>query len=270
MKITILGCGSSGGVPLITGDWGECAPHNTYNRRRRVSILIQHQNLNILIDTSPDLRQQLLDARVSHVDTVLYTHGHADHGTWPALDVGQHALADGLHELRYYKQKDPIPVYGDYPTLEVLKKAFDYAFKANNPLYAHFLTAHIFENMPFNVQGIEVIPIPLDHVTLTTWGFRIGNFAYTTDFKSIPEASLAKLKDLDLWIVDCLSFEEHPTHSSFNATQELIRKCKPKQAILTHMNHFMDYDVVLSRCDDGVIPAHDGMVVILPTDTSIT
>lgn len=250
MKITILGCGGSGGVPLITGDWGNCDPHEKYNRRRRVSVLVQHQGLNILIDTSPDLRQQLLDANVSHIDAVLYTHAHADH-------------IYGLHELRYYKQKDTIPVYGDPATLNILAKAFDYAFKANNPLYKPFVTAHSFGVKPFPVHGIEVVPFPQDHLTLTSWGFRIGNFAYSTDFKTILDSSLAMLEGLDLWIVDCLRFEEHPTHSHFEATRDLIRKCLPKRAILTHMSHLMDYDVVLSACDEGMEPAYDGMVVHL-------
>lgn len=248
MKIMILGCGSSGGVPLITGDWGTCNPHNTYNRRRRVCVLIQYKDKNILIDTSPDLRQQLLDAHVTHIDAVIYTHAHADH-------------IYGLHELRYYKKKNPIPVYGDSQTLNILKRTFDYAFKANDPLYEPFVTANIFEATPFAVQGIEVIPFPQDHVTATSWGFRIGNFAYSTDFKTIPESSLEMLQGLDLWIVDCLRFEEHPTHSHFDATRELIRKIQPKQAILTHMNHHMDYDVVLSACDEGIEPAHDGMII---------
>lgn len=248
MKITILGCGSSGGVPLITGDWGVCDSHNTYNRRRRVSVLIQHQDKNILIDTSPDLRQQLLDAHVTHIDAVIYTHGHADH-------------IFGLHELRYYKKNAPIPVYGDAETLRILKRSFDYAFKANDPLYEPFVTDHTFEATPFTVQGIEVTPFPQDHVTATSWGFRIGNFAYSTDFKTIPNSSLDMLKDLDLWIVDCLRFDEHPTHSHFEATRDLIRMIQPKRAILTHMNHHMDYDVVLSACDEGTEPAHDGMII---------
>lgn len=248
MKVTILGCGSSGGVPLITGNWGACNPENPYNKRRRVGLCIEVQGKTLLIDTSPDLRQQLIDAQVKSVDAVIYTHGHADH-------------IYGLHELRYYKQKDSIPVFGDQKTIDILVKAFDYAFASNHDFYRPFVRSHVHEETSFQVLGVEIIPFPQYHVTITSWGYRIGNFAYSTDFKSIPESSLAMLEGLDTWVVDCLSFDPHPTHSDFQATCELIKRVKPKKAVLTHMNHSMDYDVVLDLCEDGIVPAYDGMVL---------
>lgn len=249
MKITILGCGSSGGVPLITGEWGVCDSHNSRNRRRRSSILVTYENHHILIDTSPDLRQQLLDVHVTHLDAVLYTHAHADH-------------INGLDELRpfSYTQKQPIPVYGDSQTLNDLQSTFDHAFSSTSPFYAPFVKAHEI-NGPFDLFGLTICPFPQDHVTLTSWGYRIGNMAYSTDFKSIPQESLDLLKDIDLWIIDCLRFEEHPTHSHFEATINLIQQVKPKKAILTHMNHHFDYDVALSQCPPGVEPAYDGMIL---------
>lgn len=248
MKITVLGCGGSGGVPLVTGEWGQCNPRNPYNRRRRVSVFVQHQGVNILIDTSPDLRQQMLDAHVKRVDAVLYTHGHADH-------------IYGLHELRYFKQEDSIPLYGDPVTMKIVRNAFDYAFKSNHHFYDTFVSSHEHSGQPFEIMGVQIIPFIQDHMTTTSWGYRIGNFAYSTDFKTIPEESLKLLHGLDLWIVDCLSLDPHPTHSDFHATKALIDRLNPKKAILTHMNHHLDYDVALSLCDERILPAHDGMVI---------
>lgn len=253
MKITILGCGSSGGVPLITGDWGECDPSNPRNRRRRASIHIEVNDVSLIVDTGADFRRQMQDAAISRLDGVLYTHAHADH-------------IFGLDDLRHFhfKQGKPTPIYADDVTLDVLQQAFGYAFKTpGNGSYQAFILPNQFENSTFDVCGLSVIPIKMDHTVMTSWGFRIGNFAYCTDFKRIDPVERNKLQGLDILIIDCLMFQDHRTHVSFDETMEIINEVKPKQAVLTHMNQHMDYDVVLSRCPNGVEPGYDGMILVL-------
>jgi len=249
IKVTILGCGSSGGVPLITGNWGKCDPTNPKNNRTRSSVLVQTQGLNILIDTSPDLRQQLLRTGVNRIDAVLYTHVHADH-------------VFGIDDLRqlYLTYKRPIPVYADPKSLAYLEQTFAYIFKETDPLYPTFLKGNTFEK-PFHIQGIEVIPFIQDHGGQDSFGFRIGDFAYSTDFKDISPESLAKLDNLKLWVVDCLRDEPHQTHTHYEHTMALIQQLKPQQAVLTHMTQYLDYEVLRKRCPPGVEPAYDGMVI---------
>lgn len=251
MKVTILGCGSSGGVPLINGHWGDCDPLDPRNHRRRSGILIEHDSHYLLIDTTPDLREQLLDARTPTIDAVLYTHAHADH-------------IHGLEELRpfWYDRQKPIPVYGHRETLEEIQRTFNYAFQASHEFYQPFVEAHSIED-PFELFGLAITPIQQDHVVMTSWGYRIGDMAYSTDFKTISPDELNKLRDLDLWIVDCLRYEEHPTHSHFDGTLALIHEVRPKKAILIHMNHQLDYQALLKQCPPGVEPAYDGMVIEL-------
>ncbi|MBW8308102.1 MAG: MBL fold metallo-hydrolase [Candidatus Paracaedibacteraceae bacterium] len=251
MKITILGSGSSGGVPLATGDWGDCDRTNPKNHRKRASIHIEIDGVNIVIDTGTDFRQQILDYPVSKLDAVLYTHSHADH-------------IFGLDELRhfYFKQKQPIPIYADPKTLEALQHIFAYAFKApEGGPYRTFIDPHTFSNHSFKVCGIDILPIKLDHTVMTSWGFRIGNFAYCTDFKRIEPIEMQKLEGLEIFIVDCLMFDEHKTHVKFDETMQIIESLHPKRSILTHMNQLMDYEVALSRCPAGVEPGYDGMII---------
>lgn len=251
MKITILGCGSSGGVPLSTGDWGQCDPENPKNRRRRASIHIEINGVNLIVDTGADFRQQMLEYSIGKIDAVLYTHGHADH-------------IFGLDDLRhfFFKQQKPVPIYATVETLDILRAAFFYAFKApaSGP-YRSFVEANIFENKPFEVAGVQVQPIKMDHTVMTSWGFRIGRFAYCTDFKRIEPEEMLKLQDLDLLIIDCLMFDDHRTHVKFDETLEIIKQARPKRAIFTHMNQHMDYEVALSKCPPGVEPGYDGLVV---------
>lgn len=251
MKITILGCGSSGGVPTITGDWGQCDPANPKNRRRRSSILMEIREYNLLIDTSPDLRIQLLDAGVDRIDGVFFTHAHADH-------------IMGLDELRqiYLKHRQVIPFYGDQGTLGDIETMFGYAISPKDANYISFVKPHLIEGS-FDFNHIRVIPFAQNHGNLPSLGYRIGNFAYSTDFNKIPEESLEFLQDLDLWIVDCLRFEPHPTHSHFDATMALIEKVKPKRAILTHMTQGLDYTSLKALLPEHVEPAYDGMAFTL-------
>ena len=256
MKVTILGCGGSGGVPLIGGNWGSCNPANPRNRRRRVSVLVETGGAVILIDTSPDLREQFLAAEVSRLDAVLYTHDHADH-------------CHGIDELRSFIHggKGPIPAYGTVETMAALERRFGYIFAQDQAgagsLYRPVLQALTFQG-PFEAAGVAVSPFEQDHgFGTTSTGFRIGGVAYSTDLVGIPAGSEPVLRGLDLWIVDCLRYEPHPTHSHFEQTIEWIRKYKPRRAILTHLNHMVDYDDLRARCPADVEPGYDGMVIEL-------
>lgn len=261
MKVTILGCGGSGGVPLIGPGWGECNPANPKNRRTRVSILVQQDDTNIICDTSPDFRAQALGAGINHLDAVLYTHDHADH-------------TQGIDDLRFVRSKDRdiahrVPIYGEPATLGTLQQRFSYAFQqktaGSGHLYKPFLEPIEIADQPFEVAGISVIPYAQEHGfgSMTT-GYRIGNMAYSTDCVELPEASLRHLHGLDLFVVDCLRFEPHMTHAHFDKAMAWIGLLKPKHAVLTHMNHQVDYDVIKARCPQGVEPAYDGLVIELP------
>ncbi|MBI1954285.1 MAG: MBL fold metallo-hydrolase [Proteobacteria bacterium] len=250
MKVIILGCGSSGGVPLITGEWGWCNPHNPKNKRRRVSVLVQVKDLNILIDTSPDLREQLLDANINRIDGVLYTHAHADH-------------INGIDDLRqiFVKHKQTIPVYGHELTLQTLMQMYRYLFETLDTGYPSFLKACKIEKSPFYVNDIPIISFQQHHGSIPTLGYRIGNFAYSTDMHTLPKESFDVLQGLDLWIVDALQYVPHATHAHLKRTLEYIDLLKPKRAILTHMTHFLDYDELKAQLPEGIEPGYDGLEI---------
>jgi phosphoribosyl 1,2-cyclic phosphate phosphodiesterase len=255
MRVTVLGCGGSGGVPLINGHWGACNPANPRNRRRRVSVLVEAEDSVLLIDTSPDLRQQLLDSRVKKIDAVLYTHDHADHC---------HGI-DELRALSYDKGSQPIPAYGTPLTMAALRQRFGYIFDEASAgpsgLYRPVLSAREIDGR-FRVNGMEILPFEQEHgFGAVTTGYRIGGFAYSTDVVALPPASREALRGLDLWIVDCLRYDPHPTHAHLEMTLGWIADVKPKRALLTHLNHTVDYDDLAARCPAGVEPAYDGLVV---------
>lgn len=260
MRITVLGCGGAGGVPLIGNQWGACDPDNPRNRRRRVSILVEQGETTVLVDTSPDLRLQLLDAGIDDLDAVLYTHIHADH-------------VHGIDELRVINQlhSKVIDIYGDDKTVKTLHERFAYAFtppleKAGEFRYfkpclvGHELTP----GTPFTVGDIDILPFEQDHGFMTSLGFRFGDMAYSTDVAELPEAAFAALEGVKVWIVSCLRFEPHPTHAHLDRVLGWIERVKPHRAILTHMSLTVDYDVLASRLPEGVEPAHDGLVLECP------
>lgn len=252
MKITILGCGGSGGVPMFGNDWGACDPHEPKNRRTRASVLIETEKTTLLIDTSPDMREQLLRAHAQKLSAVLYTHAHADH-------------CHGIDDLRAvnWRMKAPIDVYGDEPTIEKLTRRFDYIFNVKQleaeRYYKPALVPHII-NGPLAFDDCTVIPFRQDHTFMSTLGFRIGAFAYSTDCKKLPEESFAALKGIHTWVVDCVGYEEHPTHSHLAQTLEWINQVKPKKAYLTHMGTGLDYATLCSQLPDFIRPAYDGLV----------
>lgn len=258
MKVTVLGCGGSGGVPLIDGNWGRCNPNNPKNWRRRVSVLVEDGDNVILIDTSPDLRLQLLEAGVTRLDAVLYTHDHADH-------------CHGIDELRAFghdRKGVPIPAYGTAETLDLLRQRFRYIFEqsqdGSSALYRPLLEPRPIDGA-FSIGDLKVVSFVQDHgYGTTTTGYRIGAMAYSTDVVGLDHAAFAALADLELWIVDCLRYEPHPTHAHFDLTLSWIDRAKPKRAVLTHLNHMLDYDELASRCPPGVEPGFDGMVIRLP------
>ncbi len=256
MRVTVLGCGGSSGVPVIGNQWGDCDPTNPKNRRSRASILVEQGGAGILVDTSPDLRQQLLDADVRRLDAVLWTHNHADH-------------AHGLDELREICRlmQAQLPVYGMAQHLEEIARRFEYAFaplRAGDPIYRPVLVPHVVE-APFDVAGLHVVPFVQDHGWMPTLGFRFGKFAYSTDVVRLDEAAFAALAGIDVWIVDCVRVEPpHPVHSHLAQTLDWIDRVKPKRAYLTHMNQTMDYETVLRMLPPGVEPAYDGLVIELP------
>lgn len=256
MRVTVLGCAGSTGVPMIGGRWGRCDPNNPKNRRSRPSVFVAWDGLDILIDTSPDLRQQLLAAEVTRVDVVLYTHGHADH-------------VHGIDDLRSLWRLNgaPIEVYAEPAVLAEILARFRYLFDgARNaePGYPPFLVPRAIEG-PVDVAGRRIDPFVQDHGVGPSTGFRLGRFAYSTDVVALPEESLALLAGIDTWVVDCLRIAPaHPTHAHLAVTLEWIRRVRPRRAVLTHMNHQADYAELRRALPPGVEPAYDGMVLEVP------
>jgi phosphoribosyl 1,2-cyclic phosphate phosphodiesterase len=252
IEVTILGCGSSGGVPLIGNIWGPCDPKDKRNNRRRVSILVKIKNKSFLVDTSPDLRMQMIDAKVKNIDAVLYTHSHADH-------------VHGIDDLRAFcwqrKDNKPIPIYGDKYTINQIKHRFDYAFHSDTGPAIPSLEANTLTLGNNIIEDINIIAINQIHGKGYSLGYRFNNIAYSTDLNKLPDSSLKQLKNLDLWIVDCVRYEPHYSHSHFDQTLSWIKQLKPKKAILTHMGHWLDYKELKSLCPINVEPGVDGMVI---------
>jgi phosphoribosyl 1,2-cyclic phosphate phosphodiesterase len=255
MKVAILGCGAAGGVPMISIGWGHCDPTNPKNRRRRPSILVEEGGQTILVDSGPDLREQLLEAQVRHLDAVLYTHAHADH-------------IHGIDDLREVNRamRGPIEVYGAAATLSEIGERFGYVFEPLPPgtdqIYKPWLRPHVVDGR-FKVGPVDVLAFDQDHRYCRSTGYRIGGMAYSTDVWELPEASLAGLGGLDLWIVGCLIDTPHPTHAHIDKVLGWIDRLKPKFTLLTHMSPGLDYDRLSASLPAGIAPAYDGQVIEL-------
>ena len=259
LKLTILGCGSSGGVPRIGGVWGACDPANPRNRRRRCSLLAQRTGKNgtttVLVDTSPDMREQLLGADVSWLDGVLYTHEHADH-------------IHGIDDLRVVaiNGRQRIKVWADERTFSQLKARFGYCFE--QPPGSEYppicdpnrLSPHQPVEVPGEGGPITATPFEQLHGNIRSLGFRFGDFAYSSDLHDIPEESLTMLRNLDIWVVDALRITPHPTHFSLSDALEWIERINPRRAVLTNMHIDLDYDTLKRSLPANVEPAYDGMV----------
>ncbi len=250
MKITVLGCGWSSGVPIVGCDCPVCLSDNPRNKRRRASILVEHEDTTVLVDTSPDLRAQLLDAAVTRLDGVIYTHAHADH-------------MHGLDDLRpiNYAMKSAIDVYADAATLRSLDHRFGYALRPvdpDRPWISPTLKPHLIDGS-FKVRKIEVVTFYQDHGHMPTLGLRFGEAAYSTDAHALDDTAFAALEGVRLWIVDCISYRPHGTHSNLEQTLRWIERVRPELAVLTHMSHGMDYDTLLTELPPKVVPGYDGM-----------
>lgn len=256
MEVTILGCGGSAGVPTIGDYWGACDPLNPKNRRLRSSVLIEARGRRVLIDTSPDLRQQLLTAGVGVLDAVLYTHAHADH-------------LNGIDDLRIVNRNvgGAIPIYADAATLAEIERRFGHVLEPDpeGRFFKPCLRPHVAEG-PFELGGLRVVPFVQDHGTVKTLGYRLGNFAYSVDVKALDEDALRALEGIHTWAVDCYDWTPHPTHSHVEQTLGWIARVRPERAILTHMPERLDYTALLAWCPEGVEPAYDGMRLVVPDD----
>jgi phosphoribosyl 1,2-cyclic phosphate phosphodiesterase len=260
LKITILGCGTSGGVPRVGNHWGACDPENPKNRRRRCSLLVERAGAGgetaVLVDTSPDLRQQLLDVGVGWVDGVLYTHDHADH-------------THGIDDLRQvaFNGRRRVDVYYDAATGKQLRSRFSYCFEArpgsDYPPILKGTEISADERVKIGGAGgaIEALPFRQIHGAAESLGFRFGRIAYSPDVSDFPQESLKALQDLDVWIIDALRPAPHPSHFSVEQALAWIERLKPKRAVLTHMHVDLDYATLARELPRGVEPAYDGMVL---------
>jgi phosphoribosyl 1,2-cyclic phosphate phosphodiesterase len=262
LRITILGCGSSGGVPRVAQGWGKCDPQEPKNRRRRCSILVERiaeaGRTQVLIDTSPDLREQLIDAGVTHLDAVVFTHEHADH-------------THGIDDLRplFIAHRRRVPVFADDQTMDLLQARFGYCF--STPIgsdYPPILSGHLMSRQhPLVIEGkggtICLQPIEVEHGTSSCLAFRIDDIAYMPDVNAIPEASLRHLERLDCWIIDALRDTPHPTHFSLREALGWIDRMKPRRAVLTNLHTDLDYGRLMSELPAHIRPAYDGMQIFL-------
>lgn len=263
LRLTILGCGSSPGVPRVTGDWGRCDPSNPRNRRRRTAALVERISASgvtrVVIDTGPDFREQMLTAGVERLDAAIYTHAHADH-------------IHGIDDLRGYvlEQRHLIDVYADGPTMQRLQEAFGYCFETPaGSSYPPIVRAHAIDHdEPVVIGGeggpVSFEPLPQIHGDIISLGFRIGRLAYCSDVSNFPPTTAERLKGLDLLVIDALQYRSHPSHLSLSETLEWIERLAPKKAVLTHMHIPLDYETVRSETPDHVEPAFDGMVLEIP------
>ncbi|MGR3494348.1 MBL fold metallo-hydrolase [Citreimonas sp.] len=258
LRFTVLGCGSSGGVPRLGGHWGECDPEDPRNTRRRCSMLVEQEGdggiTRVLIDTTPDMRQQLLDAGVGTLDAVVWTHSHADH-------------VHGLDDLRQivFNTRQRLPVWADGDTQNDLISRFGYAFTqpAESP-YPPILDLHTIDG-PITIDGaggaVTLTPFRVNHGSIDALGFRIRDLAYLPDVVTIPEDAWDHLRDLDCWVLDALRRKPHPTHAHLDLALEWIARAAPRRAILTNMHIDLDYATVDAETPRHVTPAHDGLVV---------
>ena len=264
-RFTFLGTGSSGGVPRVGNDWGDCDPSEPRNRRRRCCALLDVGPLDapdtctrILIDSSPELREQLLDVGLQHLDALVYTHDHADQ-------------SHGIDDVRALalRMRRRVPTYMDARTASTLTERFSYCFKGHGG-YPPILDrqADIVPLEPFTITGeggpVTLLPVEQMHGRIMSLGFRIGNLAYCNDLHDFPEESLEALTGLDTLILDALRYTPHPSHAHLERALDWIERLAPKEAWLTNLHIDMDYQTLCKELPDHVRPAYDGLALDFP------
>jgi len=261
LRFTILGCGSSGGVPRLGGHWGDCDATEPKNYRTRCSMLVERINgdqvTRVLIDTSPDLRQQLLAAGIGELDAVVYTHQHADH-------------VHGIDDLRMIviNMRRRLPVWADSPTRKALISRFGYAFiQPEGSSYPAILDLRNIGG-PVTIDGaagsITLEPFRVGHGNIESLGFRVAGLAYLPDVAEMYPAAWDAVQNLDVWVLDCLRRTPHPTHSHLKQSLEWIDRAAPRRAVLTNMHIDLDYATLCAETADNITAAFDGMVIELP------
>jgi phosphoribosyl 1,2-cyclic phosphate phosphodiesterase len=253
MKLTVLGSGSSSGVPYITGEWGQCDPSDPRNRRTRASVLIESDGERIMVDTGPDFREQFLRAGSGPIDGIIYTHGHADH---------VHGI-DDIRALNQQMQKQ-IPAFGYDECLTEIARRFEYVFKPPRPQFGWFkpsLGANPIENGDLKIGNAALRIFEQDHGVCRTTGIRVGDIAYSTDVVKLDAEALRALKGVKTWIVGCLRREPHQVHAGLDQVLRWADIIGPEKIYLTHMNASMDYQSLMSELPDGVEPAFDGLEI---------
>jgi len=251
IRLTVLGSGTSTGVPTIGCDCATCSSADPHDKRLRPSALVQYGGKNILIDATPDFRSQALTAGLKRLDAILLTHAHADHIL-------------GLDDVRpiNYHQKMTIPVFGTAETLDIVRRIFAYAFdhepsQSSSPR----VTLHTITEEPFELFGLNIVPVRLMHGHGVTLGFRFGKLAYLTDHNSIPEESMPKLRGLDVLFLDALRHRSHPTHSTVAQSLQTVEELEPRQAYFTHICHELPHNATEASFPANVRLAYDGLQV---------
>ena len=254
MKVRVLGCGTSSGVPRIGNDWGDCDPNEPKNRRRRVSILVEQGDTHLLVDTSPDLREQLLDAGVARLDAVIWTHDHADH-------------CHGIDDLRqvFHVTRQPVPGYARGDTLATLRERFGYVFEGNHGYPSIVEPRLLPDELDFEDLKVRIVDQPHGAVTSAGLHFESNGkrIAYSTDFNALTADMITLFEDLDIWIVDALRVKPHPTHPHLCQVLEWIEQLRVRHAILTHMDQSMDYRQLRATLPPHVEPGFDRLEVVL-------
>jgi phosphoribosyl 1,2-cyclic phosphate phosphodiesterase len=251
LKITVLGSGTSVGVPTIGCHCDVCRSSDPRDNRLRPSILISYEGHNVLIDTTPDFRTQALRAGIDHLDAVLFTHSHADH-------------IMGLDDVRpfNFRQKGRIPIYASADTTAALQRVFRYVFDtAKNESHVPQLDMRLINGAPFDLFGVEFLPVPVLHGTQPVYGFRFGRAAYLTDHSEIPETSMEQLRGLDVLFLDALRYKPHPTHSTVDRSLKTVEKLEPQRAFFTHICHDLAHERAESMLPPHVRLAYDGLEI---------
>jgi len=250
MKIIILGCGSSLGSPWITNYWGKCSKENPKNIRTRCSIFIQNKDLSVVIDTSPDIKKQILDNKIKDIDYVLYTHEHADQ-------------TNGIFELRpfFWKRKKKIDIYADKRTLKILMDRHDYCFFGGQG-YIPILKGNLIKKkfiLSKKKSKINFESFSVSHGQIKSTAYVFNKIAYISDCNGIENKDLKKLTNLKYLIIDCLKIDQHPSHFNLDQAIYLSRVIKPKKTILTNLHTDLDYQFLKKNLPKNIIPAYDGM-----------